>query len=169
MSTQVRGFRGVFFGFASLVAMAGATGCASSGLREQGAVGVTMAQGPEGSSVRTGAVRVLETHVNPMVPVHLTAEGGEIAVRFGHSRTDGAVVHIDRDSLVPTGLESSIPAESWGLASMNPARAVLGTGRFIVCWKSGNAEQGYRVVAQAWTAGGDRLGAPVVISPADTD
>jgi hypothetical protein len=145
--------------------MAGATGCASSGLQSEG---VTMAQG-ETAGLQAGEARVVGAHVNPMLPVRLSTEGGEIAVRFAHSRTSGAIVHIDRDSLGPTGLETPAPAEDPAPESGHAVRAALGAGRFIVCWKSGSAEQGYRVMAQAWSAGGDPLGAPVAISPADAD
>jgi hypothetical protein len=45
----------------------------------------------------------------------------------------------------------------------------LTDGRFIVCWKSGDFEQGYRIMAQAWSGSGEALGAPVTISPIDAD
>jgi hypothetical protein len=48
-------------------------------------------------------------------------------------------------------------------------RVVLSDGRFIVCWKSGDFEQGYRVMAQPWSGSGQALGAPVRISPMDAD
>jgi len=161
------GFGRFFFGFASVAAVAGATGCASSGgLGEHEALGVAAAQ-PAG--VRAGAARVVDSRVNPQVPVRLTVEGEEVAVRFGHSRTGGAVAHLDRTSLAPVSPESELPSERPVARSSETARVVFSDGRFIVCWKSGDFERGYRVMAQAWTGGGEPIGAPVAISPADSD
>ena len=171
MSTQKgTGFGAVLFGFTTVLAMAGATGCASSGsLGSHDGLGVTMAQGAEGPHVRAGAVHVVASHVNPVAPVHLTAEGGEIAVRFTRPRMGGAVAHLDRDSLAAVGVESHAPAERWAAPSTNRSRVVLNDGRFVECWKSGDSERGYRLMAQAWTAGGSRLGAPVTLSPQSAD
>jgi hypothetical protein len=119
--------------------------------------------------VRAGEVRVVDAHVNPMVPVRLTVEGDEVAVRFAHSRNGGAVAHLDRTSLAPVGPELPLPAERPAAPSTEAARVVLSDGRSIVCWKSGDFERGYRVMAQAWTGGGEPIGAPVPISPADSD
>jgi hypothetical protein len=166
------GFGRFFFGFAAVTAMAGAMGCASSGgLEGRDALGVTMAQSAQGS-LRASAARVVGAHVNPLVPVRLTAEGGAVAVRFAHAwngGNGGAVAHLDGTSLASVGLESRQPAERSAAPSTEPARVVFHDGRFIVCWKSGDAERGYRVMAQAWTGGGESLGSPVAISPADSD
>lgn len=175
MSTQKQvGFGRVFMGLSLVVGMAGATGCASSGALSAGGEGrsglaVAEAQAPEGSGVVRGAVRVLGTQVNPLVPVRLTAEGDQVAVRFAHSRRGGAVMHIDGLSLAPIGDEAAVVAEHREAPSGRSVRVVLRDGRFIECWKSGDAERGYKVMAQAWTGAGDRLGAPVAISPADAD
>jgi hypothetical protein len=177
------GFGRFFCGFAAVAAMAGAMGCASSGgLEGRDALGVAMAQGAQASaqgSLSAGAPRVVDSHVNPLVPVRLTAEDGGLAVRFARARSGGAVAHLDGTSLAPSapaaettpavGLASGQPAERAAAPSTEPARAVFDDGRFIVCWKSGDAERGYRVMAQAWSGGGESLGAPVAISPVDSD
>jgi len=175
MSTQKQvGFGRVFVGLAFVVGMGGATGCASSGALSGGsdgrsALGAAEMQAPEGAGVVHGPVRVLDTQVNPMVPVRLTAVGDEVAVRFAHSRRGGAVVHINGQSLAPIGDEAPVAAERREASSGRSVRAVFRDGRFIECWKAGDAERGYKVMAQAWTGGGDRIGAPVTISPADSD
>jgi hypothetical protein len=42
---------------------------------------------------------------------------------------------------------------------------VLRGGLFIVCWKRGSPEWGYRAMAQAWAVDGSPLGEPVALSP----
>jgi hypothetical protein len=173
MNTHKRiGFGRFFLGSASVAAIAGATGCASSGgFGGHDSVTLTAAQltlaRPAG--VRVGAARVVDAHVNPQVPVRLTIEGEQIAVRFGHSRSVGAIAHLDRRSLDPVRPESHMPAEPPEAPSTEAVRAALTNGRFIVCWKSGDFEQGYRIMAQAWSGSGEALGAPVTISPIDAD
>jgi hypothetical protein len=172
MSTQKGiGFGHIFFGLASVAALCGATGCASSGSfpAAHGATGVPGSDAVQAAGVRAGEAHVVDAHVNPMVPVRLTVEGEELAVRFGHAHTGGAVAHLDRTSLAPVGPESQQPGERPATPRSEAARVVLNDGRFIVCWKSGNFERGYRVMAQAWTGGGAPIGAPVPISPADSD
>jgi hypothetical protein len=164
------GFGHAFAGLASVALMGVGTGCASTGaLDAREAAGAAEMQAPEGPRLRSGAVRVLDPQVNPLVPVRLTAEGDAIAVRFAHPRTGGAVLHVDGASLAPTGPEVATQAERREAPSRRPGRVVFRNGRFIECWKSGDAEHGYRVVAQAWTAGGDRIGAPINLSPPDAD
>jgi hypothetical protein len=79
------------------------------------------------------------------------------------------VAHLDRTSLAPIGPELPLSAERPAAPSTEAARVVLRDGRSIVCWKSGDFERGYRVMAAAWTGGGEPIGAPVPISPADSD
>jgi hypothetical protein len=175
MSTHKQvGLGRVFAGLAFAVGMAGATGCASSGtLSGAGgaseALGAAEMQAPEGARVRAGTVRVLDSQVNPLAPVRLTAEGDEIAVRYTHARHGGAVMHIDGLSLATIGDDAAVPAEHREAPSGRPARVVFHDGRFIECWKAGDAEHGYRMMAQAWMGNGDRVGAPVAISPRDAD
>ncbi|HEX3771059.1 MAG TPA: hypothetical protein VHV30_09355 [Polyangiaceae bacterium] len=156
-------------------AAAGAVGCATSGAAIDGGVpGVAMAQGTRGmgdaaAGLRVGATQVIDGHVNPMVPVRLTVEGGEVAVRFGRPRERGALAHLNPTSLAPVSPETAAPAERAAMPSSGAVRAVLADGRFIECWKSGDAERGYRLMAQAWTGSGSPLGRPVAISSSDVD
>jgi hypothetical protein len=155
-------------------AAAGAVGCATSGSAiDHGMPGVAMAQGTHGmdgtAGVRVGETQVVDGHVNPMVPVRLTVDGGEIAIRFGRPRAGGALAHLNLTSLAPILPETASPAERPAMPSSEAARTVLANGRFIVCWKSGDAERGYRLMAQAWTGGGSPIGRPVVVSSADVD
>ena len=166
------GFGRFFFNFSSVAAIASATGCASSGgFGGYDVVTLTAAQPTlaRPAGVRVGAAHVVDTRLNPQVPVRLTVEGEEIAVRFGHSRTVGAIAHLNRMSLAPVGPESQMPAERPVAPPTEAVRVALTDGRFIVCWKSGDFEQGYRIMAQAWSGSGEALGAPVTISPIDAD
>jgi hypothetical protein len=180
MSTQKRfGYPHLFLGFASTLALVGATGCASSGgfvghaainsAIVEGAGGVQEGGAPPTAGVRAGQARVVDSHVNPTIPVRLAANGDVVEVRFAHSRTGGALAHLDRTSLAPVSPESYVPAERPAASGSEVARVALRDGRFIVCWKAGDFERGYRVMAQAWTGGGEAIGAPVPISPMDSD
>jgi hypothetical protein len=166
---------GCFGGFAQvlvLATVAGLTGCATSEAGfDRGAVGVTMAQGTRGlaAGVQAGEAHVVDAHVNPMVPARLTVEGGAIAVRFARPRAEDAIVHLNGQSLAPVSPETAMPAERPAMPASRAVRAVLADGTFIVCWKSGDAEQGYRLMAQAWTAGGSPLGQPAAVSPPEMD
>jgi hypothetical protein len=159
-----------------LATVAGITGCATSGTAfDHGAAGVTMAQGtrgmstPTGVGVQAGEVHVVDGHVNPMVPARLTVEGNAIALRFGRPRAEDAVVHLNGQSLSPVAPETAMPAGRPAMPASGAVRAVLADGSFIVCWKSGDAEQGYRLMAQAWTAGGSPVGSPAAVSPPEMD
>jgi hypothetical protein len=180
MTTQKKfGYPQFFLGFVSTLALASATGCASSGdLVGHAAINSAIVEGAgrvqEGAAaptagVRAGQARVVDSHVNPTIPVRLAANGDVVEVRFAHSRTGGALAHLDRTSLAPVSPESYLPAERSAASGSERARVALGDGRFIVCWKAGDFERGYRIMAQAWTGGGEPIGAPVPISPADSD
>jgi hypothetical protein len=182
MSTRTKVTRMAFghgcFAFCSRLLLAttaaGAVGCATSGSAiDHGMPGVAMAQGTRGmdaaAGVRVGATQLVDGHVNPMVPVRLMVESGEIAVRFGHPRAGGALAHLNPTSLAPVSPETTAPAERPEMPSFEAVRAVLANGRFIVCWKSGDAERGYRLMAQAWTGGGSPIGHPVALSSSDVD
>ena len=165
------------FGFESIVVVlagaACATGCAASatspaGLAVRDAAGLAMAQ-KVSSGVEVGETRVVDAHVNPLVPVRLSASGDVIAVRFAHPRAAGALLHLDAASLAPLAPESAVAAERPAPATTGTARVVFGDGRFVSAWKEGDAEHGYRVMTQAWTSGGSSLGAPVAVSMPDAD
>jgi hypothetical protein len=171
------------FGFVSIfVVLAGAacaTGCATSATSLVGLAGSANAAMPDApglamaqkasSGVEVGETRVVDAHVNPLVPVRLSASGDVIAVRFAHPRAAGALVHLDATSLAPLAPESAIDAERPAPAASGVARVVFGDGRFVAAWKQGDAEHGYRVMTQAWTSGGSSLGAPVAVSMPDAD
>jgi hypothetical protein len=121
------------------------------------------------SPLRAGDVRVLDESISPLAPVHIVPdEGGTITVRFAHPRA-GALLHLDPQSLLPISPEEPAPAGGPSSAAPGAARAVLKGGRFLVCWRRGDVESGYRLMAQAWTADGSPLGPPVAVSPADVD
>jgi len=65
--------------------------------------------------------------------------------------------------------DQRVPAEPAWASSEGAVRVVLGHNRFVVCWRRGDAEHGYRMIAQAWTGGGYPIGRPVVISPREAD
>jgi len=150
------------------VAMFGLMGCATTG----GAVGALDAPGvamAQAQGVRAGEAQVVDMHVNPRVPVHVTAENGALAVRFAHPGTVGALVHLDAETLMPVSVEERVEAEPPAAPATGAVRVVLGAGRFVECWRRGSTETGYQLVAQAWTAEGSALGQAVVVSPADSD
>jgi len=156
-STRIMGVMGIF----------GIMGCATSnGVGARDVRGIAMAQ-PGG--VRAGEARVVDAHVNPRVPVHLTAENGALVVRFAHPHAIGALVHLSAESLIPVSPEEQVQAELPTAPSRGVARVVLRDDRFIECWRLGDVEAGYRLMAQARTAGGSPLGPPAAVSPPGAD
>jgi hypothetical protein len=152
---------------AGLLGMCGLMGCEpSNGVRARDARGVAMSQ-TEG--VRAGEARVVDERINPRVPVHVTAEGGAITVRFAHPRDVGALARLNPESLTPVSPEERVEAEHPTAPATGAVRVVMRDGTFVVCWRRGNVESGYRLMAQAWTADGAPLGQPVPISPPDAD
>jgi hypothetical protein len=157
---------------AGVVVMAGLAGCATSNGGASGAPGARDARGvamPQAEGVRAGEARVVGTRINPRVPVRVTAEGESLAVRFAHPRDGGALVHVNAESLAPTAPEERVEAEHPAAPATGAVRVVLHGGRFVVCWRRGDLASGYRLMAQAWTAGGSPLGQPVPISPPEAD
>jgi hypothetical protein len=148
-----------------VMGMFGVVGCAASN-GGVGARGVAMAQA---EGLRAGEARVVDAHINPRVQVHVTAEGGAIAVRFAHPRAVGALVRLSAESLRPVSPEEQVEAEHPTAPPMGAVRLVLHDGRFVVCWRQGNIESGYRMMARAWTAAGSPVGEPVPISPPEAD
>ncbi len=150
-----------------VVGIVGLTGCASV---SEGVASMQPESASQPSSVRVGETRLLDPRVNPSAGVRVTAEGDALVVRFAHpGRRTGEIERLDPVSL-QTISKTAAPVDrssSWG---GRPQRVVLDGGRFVVCWKSGDPEQGYRVMAQAFNASdGSPRGAPVAISPADAD
>ncbi|HEV3191869.1 MAG TPA: hypothetical protein VGY54_15265 [Polyangiaceae bacterium] len=151
-----------------VVGMFGLMGCATTG----GAVGALDARGvamAQAQGVRAGEAQVVDTHINPRVPVHVTAENGALAVRFAHPGMIGALVHLNAETLLPVSVEERVDAEAPAAPATGAVRVVLSAGRFVECWRRGSMETGYELMAQAWTADGSALGHAVVVSPADSD
>jgi hypothetical protein len=148
-----------------------AGGCASVGGLGRGTLdgaGTAALAGP----VRVGAARLVDAAVNPMVPLHLSNENGTIAVRFGEERAgvrSETVVLLDAESLDLVDRQLVAALEDPRGPARGASRTPLGHGRFITCWRQGDADTGYRVMAQAWTQSGMSMGSPVAISPANED
>jgi hypothetical protein len=123
----------------------------------------------QAQGVRVGEAHVVGTHINPRVPVRLTAENGALAIRFAHPGTVGALVYLNAESLTPVSAEQRVEAEPPGAPVTSAVRVVLGAGRFVECWRRGSMESGYQLMAQAWTADGSPLGQPVALSPTGSD
>jgi len=123
----------------------------------------------DASAVHVGETRVLDAHVNPMVPVHLAAEGGAVSVKYGHAGRQGALERIDPNSLQLLSHQQTGRSDEPSAPSTEATRVVLDGGRFIVCWTQESADGGRQAMAQMWAPNGSRIGAPVVISPPDAD
>jgi hypothetical protein len=132
----------------------------------------TMTEGADrdrSPALRIGDARVVEAHVDPMVPVRVKTEGRTVALVFARSHGDHELVHLDGASLLPVSSDQRVAAEPAWASSEGAVRVVLDHNRFVVCWRRGDAEHGYRMIAQAWTSGGYPIGRPVVISPREAD
>jgi hypothetical protein len=143
-------------------------GCAANGMPEPAAAGVENPQSGDAMPVRAGEARLLDPSINPLAPIHVAPGEGDLTVRFGHSR-DGAVLHLDPESLLPTVPVQPAPVPSDHAPSRGPSFVPLKGGRYLVCWKRGDALSGYRLMAQAWTTDGAPMGPAVAVSPADVD
>jgi hypothetical protein len=149
-----------------VVGIASLTGCASV---SEGVASMQPESASQPSSVLVGQARLIDPHVNPSAGVRVTADGDALVVRFAHPGRLGEMERMDPVSL-RTISQAPAPVDrsaSWG---GRPQRVVLDGGRFVVCWKSGDGENGYRAMAQAFNANdGSPRGAPVAISPSDAD
>ncbi len=119
-------------------------------------------------AVLVGDARVVDAKVNPLVPVQASTEGNEVTLRFGRRRHVEGVARLEGSSFETVSLEQATVADD----ATPPARAtrvMLDGGHFIVCWKRGDAERGYRALAQVYKLDGTPVGAPAVISPANVD
>lgn len=154
----------------------GAFGCASTNMDarpvERGWSGAWNGDSP----MHVGDARVMDTHVNPLAPVRLASHGEAVALSYGRSGRARAVAHVDAESLLPIpqpeGVTSPQPDDASGAptaANGRAARVVLDGGRFVLVWKRGDVEWGYRALAQEFGADGRAVGAPVLISPPDVD
>jgi hypothetical protein len=153
-----------------LIGICGLVGCASTGggpgRGEPDFSGFTRRDAP---SVLVGDARVVDANVNPLVPVQTSTEGSAVTVRFGRPRHTGAVARLEASSFQLLSIEEPQNGEDSPPPPQQATRVLLDGGRFIVCWKRGNAESGYRALAQVYKPDGTPIGAPTVISPPDVD
>jgi hypothetical protein len=123
----------------------------------------------EVSPLRVVASRAVDSRIRPMVPVHLAAEGSAVAITFGERGRRQVVARLDPASLDQLSSEMSEHSEAAAAPIAGPARVELDDGHFVECWTHESSDGGRDVFAQLWTAGGSRLGAPLVISSPDSD
>jgi len=121
------------------------------------------------SSLRVGETRVLDTHINPMLPVHLASEGNSIAVTFGQTGRREALARLDPGSLQLLARQETGRSEERAAPSTEGARVELDGGRYLVSWTQLSPDGGRYAVAQITMADGAPVGAPVVLSPPDAD
>jgi hypothetical protein len=152
----------VWMGIAAL----GVGGCATTS-RGAGSQTLALARGEE-SGMRVGETRVLDAHVNPMVPVHLATEGGVVAVTFGQAGR-GVVAWVDPSSLQLLSRQPAGRSEGPSAPSTEPTRVLLDGGRFLVCWTRQGSDGGRHAVVRLWTRNGSPVGEPLVISPSDDE
>jgi hypothetical protein len=143
------------------------TGCAATGVASRGPLGEHGDAAGLAPSVRVGEAHVLDPMVNPLVPLRLGLNDGQIAVSFAHLG-GSAREQIDPASLEVRGrFEEPMHKES---PATSLQRIVLDHGRFLVCWTSGDVEWGHRVMAQMFNSSdGSPRGGAVVISPPNAD
>jgi len=146
------------------IASLGLGGCATRSVGA-GGQGADFAPGAA-SSVRLGESRV---HVNPMVPVHVAAEGTHVAVRFAHAGRREAVTQLDPESLDLLSRQQTGRSEPPSAPSTGATQVELDGGRFLVCWIGESADGGRHALAQVRARDGSLLGAPLVISPPEAD
>ena len=123
------------------------------------------------SPLRVGEARVLDTHINPMVPVHVVSDGSSIAVRFGKAGAGRreALARLDPGSLQLLSRQESRRSEEPAAPSTVGRRVELDDGRYLVSFAQTSPNGGRYAVAQVERADGSPLGAPVVLSPIDAD
>jgi len=138
------------------------SGCASTS--EGIALNATRVDAGRGLGSRWAGSRCGRAH-QPLGGGALATEGDAIVVRFARPGRLTAVARLDSTSLDELFHDDDEPVDP-SPVDARPGPTVLEGGRFIVCWKMGDAERGYRALAQAFnTADGSPQGAPVVISP----
>jgi hypothetical protein len=107
--------------------------------------------------------------VQPMVPVHMAADGSSVAITFAEPGQQQVVTRLDPASLNLLSSEKGGRSEAPAAPAAGVARVALDEGRFVECWTHENADGGRQVMAQMWTASGSRIGAPMVLSSPDAD
>jgi hypothetical protein len=153
---------------ALLAATTALVGCSSSSHILRSPEGVALAQGAD-APLRVGVTRVIGSRIRPLAPVQLSSEEGTIAVRFARPRSGAAIARLDAESLAPLSPERPLSGSGVIAPPEDPAPVVLRDGRFVVCWKDGDPERGYRLMAQAWANTSTPLGPPVAVSSPEAD
>jgi len=115
-----------------------------------------------------GDARVVDAKVNPLAPVRASTEGNEVTLRFGRPRHAEGVARLEASSFEVVSVNEPTTGDDARVAEQT-TRVLLDDGHFIVCWKRGDAERGYRALAQAYRQDGTPVGAPSVISPPNMD
>lgn len=142
---------------------------AASGCAERDRAGVTLMQPPssrELPSIDLGHAQVLDPHVDPMDGVRLVANEDAVVARFSPPRGPAEI-----DRLDPTSLKVLSQRRATGASEPAPPvealRMVIDGGRHLITlWKGGDAQHGFRLMAQAFnTTDRSPRGAPVVVSP----
>src|SRR5271170_7194541 len=85
------------------------------------------------SPLRVVASRAVDSRVQPMVPVHLAAEGSALAITFGEQGRQQVVARLDPASLNQLSSETSGHSEAPAAPSAGPTRVELDDGHFVVC------------------------------------
>jgi hypothetical protein len=143
------------------IAAMGSIGCATTNRVALGDLDVP--------SVRVGGARILDTRVNPLVPVRVALDGGGFAVSFARFGRSSARERVDPGSLEFVPGPAQEPTTEVGPAP-SVQRVMLDGGRFLVCWTSGSLEWGHRAMAQVFNSSdGSPRGGAVAISPSDAD
>jgi hypothetical protein len=153
------------------VGVLGVTGCATAGARTLAAERSwsDLASRTE-PSLHVGEARVIETRVNPTVPLNVGTEGGAVAVTFARpGQRVRSVAHLDATSLDRVSLDAAAPSDHAAAGPPGAARVVLEGGRFLMVWTRGDLELGRRAIAQEFRADGAPREAPVVLSSPDDD
>jgi hypothetical protein len=118
-------------------------------------------------ALRMGETRVLGRGVDPLVPLTASVSAGSVAVTFGRQ---GATteVRLDPESM-DTMDRTELPGAARGRQRDGVARVFLHGGAFVECSRRGSVEEGHRAVAQAFSAAGAPIGAPVELSAPEED
>jgi hypothetical protein len=152
-------------GLVGIVGLVG--GCASTGGTGHGDADLSEFTRRGTPSVLVGDPRVVDAKVNPLVPVQASMEGNAVTLRFGRPRHASGVARLQASSFELVSVGEPAPGDA--PTPPTATRALLDGGHFIACWKRGDAERGYRVMAQVYKQDGTPLGTAAAISPPDVD
>lgn len=152
-----------------LASVLGAVGCASTNVGAPAVERESSGVPWRDASMHVGEARIMDTRVNPLAPVGVASDGATIALSYSRGRQSRTVTRMDSESLRVVSSKPSGSSDDSTGSTQTSARVELEGGRFVLVWKRGSVEWGYRALAQEFRADGSPLGAPVVISPPDVD